>query len=61
MKKLIKFEEWFKKLGGEINNLDVSIIFAKINYVRLTQNSWLKQNSVFIKENINYKFNFTNR
>lgn len=60
MKKLNKFENWFRNLGGDINNLDVSIIFDKLNQRRKNQN-WLKNNSIFVKENINYKFNFENR
>lgn len=59
MKKLNRFENWFRNLGGDINNLDVSLIFDKLNHKRKNEN-WLKNNSIFVKENINYKFNFEN-
>lgn len=55
MKKLNAFEKWYKKLGGNMVNINVEETFKKLNNPILRV-STLKNRATEIKEKFNYQF-----
>ncbi len=56
MKKANNFYNWFRDLGGNTNDIDVSDIVGKLNQPTFHV-STLKGRANEIKEKYNYKFN----
>lgn len=55
MEKVNNFFEWFKKLGGDSKNLDVTSTFKKLNDIPLFIPT-LKNRAEEIKQKYNHKF-----